>query len=218
MLGLTVPDPRRHTHDEQCRQHGQITKPVEQKTIPFILKLIDKISCNRRPNQSGGVNDRRTHRDRIRQVLATLHQIHHKRLPCRHIERVDHALKRLKHDDLRDGDDLPQGQIGQRERLHHRKSLRDFQNAMAVKPIDPHAAERGEEKNRDLRREIDDTQHHRLAARHRLFRQPIHQPTGGGDREPGPHHRNELTDEVQAIVAGTERAEKKIDPCFRVRA
>jgi hypothetical protein len=125
------------------------------------------------------VHHRRVERDGIAQVLAVLDHGQQERLARGHVEGVDHALDHAERDEPADRDVPAQGEDRKGEGLQHRHGLCDDEQVVPVRAVNEDAREGPEHKRGKLTGKRDDTQEHGRA------REAIHQPVGGGQRDPG---------------------------------
>lgn len=132
-------------HSQQRGNHRHVADPIDQKAEPFAHRRDDD-PRNRRPDQPRPIHHRRIQRNRVRQVRAVVHHLDHERLPRRHIEGIDHALKKHQRDHVPNLNHARERQRRQRQRLHHRKRLRRHQRFVPVPAIHPYARQRRQKK------------------------------------------------------------------------
>ena len=139
--------------------------------------------------------------DGIAQILAGFDHLHHEGLAGRHVEGVDEALGQAQPEDVRDGDGPAQGQHRQRERLEHRKHLRDHEGGVPVPPIDPYSSKRRQKERWDLSGKAHHSQQKRRVG------EAVHQPSGSDAGHPSADQREALAAEKQTVVAVPQGAD-----------
>ncbi len=101
---------------------------------------------------------------------------------------------------------MPHGDVpgpresGEDHRLQQHQRLRDSKRTPAMDMVGDDARERAERENADVAAERDDAQEPDRTG------DAIREPTHGDLLQPGPHHREPLSDEEQTEVPVTQRA------------
>ena len=101
---------------------------------------------------------------------------------------------------MHDADAAGQRERAQHEREHHRRRLRDDEDAMAAPAIRERSAERGDEEDRDLAGEADDPEEQRRA------REPVDEPRLRHRLHPRADERDQLTAQEELVVAVAQRS------------
>ena len=145
-----------HTHREKRDDYTDVTDAVECET-PSLADDGDE-----HPRQGRTKKARRVHHggiqgDGIGQIGTIRHHLYEKRLPARHIERIDQPLHETEQNDPRHAR-IPEGNDRQAERLQHRERLRDDQKFLAIPAIDPDAGEGSEGEHGNLSGKSGDAQ------------------------------------------------------------
>ena len=198
-LGQHPPPDRRggrgqEPHHQQRGDHRHVREPVEQEA-PALAGQRHQHAGHRRPHEARSVHHRRVQGDRVRQVGAILHHVHHEGLARGGVERVHDPLDQAEQQDVRDGDHAGERQPRQGERLRHRQHLRGDEHAVAAPAVHPDAGERREHEGGDLAGKADEAERGGRAG------EAVDQPARGHARDPGAHEREPLAGEEEPVVA-----------------
>ena len=192
-----APDDREETHAVQ-EKTGADAQPCDQQ------------SRGRRTEHARAVEHHRVERDRVGEIFVA-HHLDHERLAPGHVERSDGAVERRQQDHVPDANGAGPGQRRERERAQHQQDLRRDDQAAAIDAIDHHAGEQADQQDRRELRERDDAEHRRRV------RQLQHQPRLRGALHPGARERDQLAEEIEAIVAMPQRAKRAAALAWIVR-
>ena len=151
---------RLDAHQQQGCDHRKVADAIDQEA-PAFARGADHQAGDRRADQPRAVCHRGVDGDGVTEVVAILDHLDEEGLAPGHVERIDQALQRAEGDDFPEGDDMCQGERGQRERLHGGGGLCPHQQPAAIEALHPDARNRRQQKRNNLPREADDAQQQR---------------------------------------------------------
>jgi hypothetical protein len=147
------------------------------------------------------VEHHRVERDRVGEIVVT-HHLDHERLAPGHVERSDGAVEGRQRNHVSDPNGAGPGQCGERERAQHQQDLgRDDQSP----PIEAVYHYTGKQADQKDWRELGECHYAEPGSR---VGQLQHQPRLRGALHPGAGQRSELAEEIEPIIAMTQRAKR----------
>ena len=184
---------RLYLHGGERADDGDVADRVDQEA-PALAHRRDHDAGDGGSRDARAVDHRRVQRDRVEQVLAAADHLDHERLPRRDVERVRDAEQRSQDEEMPHLDGAGERDCREDERENHHGGLRADEDAPPIRAIRHDAAERRQQKDRNLARESDQAEKRRGA------REPVDQPRLRDGLHPGADEGDELAREEETII------------------